>query len=149
MSIHIKWSGALELEKKLKQINESMARKAVRKAVAEAAKILVPAVKSKLVTGHGVRTGNMRDSVDYVVRQRKKRSAYAIVGPRFEIDSQRPGSSDNPGRIAHLVEYGHGGPHPAPAYPFMRPAFDEQIKAMQNAVITSLAQSLAEAAAKA
>lgn len=25
---------------------------------------------------------------------------------------------------AHLVEYGHGGPHPAPAHPFMRPAFD-------------------------
>jgi HK97 gp10 family phage protein len=23
---------------------------------------------------------------------------------------------------AHLVEFGHGGPHPAPAYPYMRPA---------------------------
>lgn len=23
---------------------------------------------------------------------------------------------------AHLVEYGHGGPHPAPAHPFLRPA---------------------------
>ena len=26
---------------------------------------------------------------------------------------------------AHLVEYGHGGPHPAPAHPFVRPAWDE------------------------
>jgi len=25
----------------------------------------------------------------------------------------------------HLVEYGHAGPHPAPAYPFFRPAIDE------------------------
>lgn len=24
---------------------------------------------------------------------------------------------------AHLVELGHGGPHPAPAHPFLRPAF--------------------------
>lgn len=26
---------------------------------------------------------------------------------------------------ANPVEYGHGGPHPAPAHPFVRPAFDE------------------------
>lgn len=25
---------------------------------------------------------------------------------------------------AHLVEFGHGGPHPAPAHPYLRPAFD-------------------------
>jgi len=25
---------------------------------------------------------------------------------------------------AHLVEYGHGGPHPAPPHPFIRPAWD-------------------------
>jgi HK97 gp10 family phage protein len=26
---------------------------------------------------------------------------------------------------SHLVEYGHGGPHPAPPHPFFRPAVDE------------------------
>jgi HK97 gp10 family phage protein len=26
---------------------------------------------------------------------------------------------------AHLVEFGHGGPHPAPPHPFFRPAMDE------------------------
>ena len=38
---------------------------------------------------------------------------------------------------AYPVEFGHGGPHPAPAHPFLRPAFDEgkdeayeQIKAL-------------------
>lgn len=25
---------------------------------------------------------------------------------------------------AHLVEFGHGGPHPAPPHPFLRPAID-------------------------
>ncbi len=25
----------------------------------------------------------------------------------------------------HLVEFGHGGPHPAPPHPFVRPAWDE------------------------
>ncbi len=27
-----------------------------------------------------------------------------------------------PTKIAHLIEFGHGGPHPAPAYEFMIPA---------------------------
>lgn len=30
---------------------------------------------------------------------------------------------------AHLVEYGHGGPRPAPAHPFLRPALDKNINA--------------------
>ena len=28
-------------------------------------------------------------------------------------------------KYSNPVEYGHGGPHPAPAHPFVRPAFDE------------------------
>jgi len=30
---------------------------------------------------------------------------------------------------AHLVEFGHGGKHPAPPHPFLRPAFDAFRKA--------------------
>jgi HK97 gp10 family phage protein len=39
-----------------------------------------------------------------------------------------------PRNYAHLVEFGHGGPHPAPAHPFMRPAFDEGKAAAIQAV---------------
>ena len=28
-------------------------------------------------------------------------------------------------KVGHLVEYGHGGPQPAPPHPFFRPAIDE------------------------
>ena len=28
---------------------------------------------------------------------------------------------------SHLVEYGHGGPRPAPPHPFLRPALDKNI----------------------
>jgi hypothetical protein len=28
------------------------------------------------------------------------------------------------GPHGHLVEFGHGGPHPAPAHPFVRPTMD-------------------------
>lgn len=33
---------------------------------------------------------------------------------------------EDPQRIAHLVEQGHGGPHPAGPHPFMRPALDSE-----------------------
>jgi hypothetical protein len=32
--------------------------------------------------------------------------------------------SDGGAEYANPVEFGHGGPHPAPAHPFVRPAFD-------------------------
>ena len=40
-----------------------------------------------------------------------------MVGPRAK--------GKHEGFHGHLIEFGHGGPHPAPAFPFMRPAYDE------------------------
>ena len=42
---------------------------------------------------------------------------------------------------AFPVEYGHGGPHPAPAHPFIRPAFDEG----QDEAFASVKSSLNDA----
>ena len=33
---------------------------------------------------------------------------------------------------SHLVEYGHGGPRPAPPHPFLRPALDKNINAARK-----------------
>lgn len=38
----------------------------------------------------------------------------------------------DPARIAHLVEFGHGGKHPAKAKPFMRPAWDQNKQAVEK-----------------
>ncbi len=43
----------------------------------------------------------------------------------------------NPGKYAFLVEFGHGGKRPAPAKPFMRPAF-EATKSKVSKVITDM-----------
>lgn len=68
----------------------------------------------------------------------KSGAVVAIIGPRKGFKTQvgtrkRGGKKSSPGdpimhdpaNVAHLVEFGHGGPHPAPAHPFLRPAFDE------------------------
>lgn len=38
------------------------------------------------------------------------------------FDRHKRVGGDTIGRVAHLVEYGHGGPKPAPPHPFFRPA---------------------------
>ena len=48
-------------------------------------------------------------------------------------------SGETGARYANPVEHGHGGPHPAPPHPFVRPAFDakaeeayEELKKLLN-----------------
>ena len=40
------------------------------------------------------------------------------------------------------VEFGHGGPHPAPAHPFVRPAFDTESDAAYEAMKAVLRSAL-------
>ena len=56
-----------------------------------------------------------------------KAAAYAsalpekVTAPAVAFAGIRPRKAPH----AHLVEFGHGGPHPAPPHPFVRPAWDE------------------------
>ena len=43
---------------------------------------------------------------------------------------------------AHLVEFGHGGLHPAPAHPFMRPVWDASKREMLEGVQEGIKQSI-------
>lgn len=52
-------------------------------------------------------------------RTRKGTNYNVIVGARQGVSG-----TETPTHIAHLVEFGHGGPHPAPPYPFMIPAVE-------------------------
>ncbi len=43
---------------------------------------------------------------------------------------------------AHLVEYGHAGPHPAPPHPFFRPAWDECKDEVQRNIAAGLGKTV-------
>jgi hypothetical protein len=62
-----------------------------------------------------------------------------IVGPRL-------GFKDSDGQEAIVnawrIEYGHGGPQPAPAHPYLRPAWDETRAAAYKAMADALAAAL-------
>lgn len=48
----------------------------------------------------------------------------------------------NPDKYAHLVEYGHGGPSPAAAHPFLRPARDRNRVPAANAIAAKARERL-------
>lgn len=46
-------------------------------------------------------------------------------------------NADRPG-LAHLIEKGHGGPHPAGAHPHIAPAYEEGVKVFESALKEAL-----------
>lgn len=96
-------------------------------------------------TGLVGQTGQMLKSLGRKVKSYPSGTVVGMVGPRTgfaipirprERDStvkRKDGSvakkgetiMHDPAKIGHLVEFGHGGIHPAPPHPFARPAFEE------------------------
>ena len=79
------------------------------------------------------RSGLLRGSLKVRGGSRKHGAARVTVG----VHSGEAGA-----RYANPVEHGHGGPHPAPPHPFVRPAFDakadeayEEMKKLLNAAL--------------
>lgn len=113
--IYLKGIDQLERQanKLIKEVNEGR-----QKILLEQAKLVRDRIREKAPLGP---TGNL------------KAAAYAssipasLTGPALAFAGIRPRKAPH----AHLVEYGHGGPHPAPPHPFVRPAWDgckEEVK---------------------
>lgn len=50
--------------------------------------------------------------------------------------------TENYAPYAHLVEYGHGGPHPAPPHPFLEPAARDAEDEAADAIMKELMKGL-------
>ena len=74
------------------------------------------------------RTGRLRRSIR--ARPIKGRVASSRGGVRSVAKAgSRAQAGSRGSRQAHLIERGHGGPKPAPAYPFMGPAYSSTVGA--------------------
>jgi len=73
-----------------------------------------------------------------------KKAAYSAVippsmnGPAVAFAGIRPRKAPH----AHLVEFGHGGPHPAPPHPFVRPAWDGVKDEVRNNIANALGKTV-------
>lgn len=75
-------------------------------------------IKAAAIRHVPVRTGKLRDAI--IVGRVKKRK-HKAGGYTVDIGNQEKGGVG----YARLVEFGHGGPAPAPNHKFMRPAYAE------------------------
>jgi HK97 gp10 family phage protein len=118
---------------KIQQVKRLVNSEAVQDMLLPAAQV-VRDIARRLVnigpgkSNSGAATPHLRDLI-FAVKGRKPRSGfYADAAQVIYGDDAAEGPSVIAGinlkraPHAHLVEFGHGGPHPAPPHPFLRPA---------------------------
>ena len=124
MSLAIK--GVDELTSDLQRMAARAGNEASDRALKAGAKVILTEMKAQAQIDPKVRKGNLLKSLklgSIVTAMREQRSRIGVK--RIQLGSYEK----KHGQIAphaHLVEYGHGGPHPAPPHPFIRPSFDKR-----------------------
>ncbi len=161
-AIKAKIDGLAPLLRRLENVKRGTRNKILRPAVTKAARIVNNAAKTAVKPGktgrQKTRNGILKKSLGVKIASYET-TVIGVIGPRKGFKTQvgvrtRGGTKSNvgdpiyedPANIAHLVEYGHGGPHPAPPHPFMRPAWENsrsEIKATMASDIQAGLEKLA------
>jgi len=137
----IKLTGDMALLKNFDLLPVKMQKKHGRRALTKAGRLVVSAAKPHVP----VRYGHLADSLGQRGRTYGNHTVVSVVGPRAGhkftfIDPD--GKKHVPAKIAHLVENGHGGPHPAGPHPFLRPAYDETRQSTRAVIVVELAKGV-------
>ena len=98
-------------------------------ALQAGADVLLPAMQDAAPIGPSGGT-HIRDRLEIKIKGGAKPSA--LVGVWGEP-------------VAYYVEYGHGGPHPAPAHPYMQPTADAHADEVLEAIMDTIDNYLAGA----
>jgi len=112
-SIYLK--GIDELERKCNNILKELSKEK-RLIVLSAVRYIRDGIKENIKSQFKVRSGNLLKS-PYAVAYPEKTDS-----PVIGFAGVRPRRAPH----AHLLEYGHGGPHPAGPHEFVRPAIDDR-----------------------
>jgi HK97 gp10 family phage protein len=112
------------------KLGDAGARKSADAALRAGAAPMREQILSNIDTGGHVRTGQLRGAISIGKLTGGKK------GFRMKV-----GVIGNGAPYAHFVEYGHGGPRPAPPHPFMAPAYE----ATKGRAMELAAQALREA----
>lgn len=152
--------GIYELQRGIAHLRKGVQTKLMRSAVTAACKPVLsamiayaPEVKDPRFTVKGVLRRSMRKRIK---KSKKYGQVMGVVGPVsmnviVGMKGTRP-IIENPAKIAHLVEYDHGGPGAAGEHPFARKAWaqTQQLSASEahNAALWGLYKLAREARTK-
>ena len=134
MNMEIDPASMRELRRQFSSLSDKMQAKALLGIFRKAAAPIRKAIRAGAPVGP---TGNLRKAV--AVRTKATKTYVSAV-----IGFKRPEGSH-----VHLVELGHGGPHPAPPHPFIRQSFNRGKAAALSVATASMAEVIGKVAAKA
>ena len=129
------------LEEALQQLGPKLARRALRKAAKQVGEMW----KTEIAARAPDDTGNLRDSIDYVVKTKAGKggapsTVRVSVGPAWDKDSKGKGDDSQQAAVyALMTEF--GSKHQV-AKPFMRPAFDSTADKAVDIFINTLRADL-------
>ncbi len=143
MSVETKGFGELLEElNRMRRTNES--RAVATRALRAGAQIILDDMKRRASTDPRRRTGDLMEALDVSGVSVHGKKKYITVGAHrkdWEKRAHKPEDGENVYYPAY-VEYGHGGPGPAPAHPYMRIAFDSEKQKAYEAMRRVLTEEL-------
>ena len=124
----MKIEGLTELQNDLQGIADNVSGSAVDGALRAGANILLQQMEANASTDPHPRSGNLKGAI----------RAGGIKGSRGRKKISIGVHKNSGVKYAMFVEFGHGGPHPAPAHPFIRPAYDQKKDAAYQEIRNAL-----------
>lgn len=164
----MKTTGLGDVFSALDNVEKKIRKKGIRKGMNEATKIVAKAAKQKAVRVSGL----LAKSIGRKVGRDRRKVTVGLVGPRIGFAGSYAGKPRDPEKYAHLVELGTaphsvakgdtlerknrkgdvvkqasqtaGKMHPgAQAKPFLRPAADDNVTRVRDAIADAIAEVLA------
>jgi HK97 gp10 family phage protein len=128
-------TGLKDLNLKFTALSKTIDSEELQERIFQAAKLVGDEAIRRAPRGE---TGNLKNSIvaKKFTKVRPGQPA-AFVGIDYSV-----------GPHAYIVEHGHGGPHPAPAHPFFRPAWDSKKKEAEKIIVDGVAKQIESEAKK-
>ena len=134
-SMDLNIEGIEELEKQMESLIKAVHPDKVEPVLLDAARVIANDARRRAPKG---KTGNLKRSI--VAKKTKRRGGMsAALGLNAGEAAPAITAIDfRKAPHAALVEFGHGGPHPAPAHPFFRPAWDANREKVTRQIIEDI-----------
>ncbi len=120
----LKFEGVDELIEALDKVASAVSGQEVKEGLMK--RVGIP-LRDKARAMAPVKTGELRRAIYAAYGDENKPTI--LVGVNYKIAPH-----------AHLVEFGHAGPHPAPPHPYMRPAIAESIELAKKGIEETYAE---------
>lgn len=143
MELNVQIEGLEQLKRAFDLLPKRVAVSAASKSVREGAKVIQKAARSKVP----VDTGNLRRSIIVKVlnKNRDAMEVAALIGPGRGYFSKKKNAKTGDGFYGFFLEY---GTVKMKAKPFLRPAYDENKVAAQQAIVDVIGAAIESEAQK-